>query len=105
MDGVALHSRVGPQGQAETHRPLKVLPWSMTPVMKVMRMVVVMLKMMRMDGSVNPVNRYPLRLCAQLLHSRLKFLKSLIQIIVHYCQVKVMVVRPFDPGTLVHCFL
>lgn len=55
--------------------------------------------------SVNPVHRDPLWLCAQLLHSCLQFLKGLVQIVINYSQIKVVIVRPLDPGTFVHCFL
>lgn len=55
--------------------------------------------------SINPVQRDPLRLCGQLLHSFLQFLKGLVQIVINYSQIKVVIVRPLDPGAFVHCFL
>ena len=54
------------------------------------------------SASVHPVHWDPLGLTAQCVHGRLQRLKGFVQVVVDDGQVEVVVVRPLDPGALVH---
>lgn len=56
-------------------------------------------------ASVDPADGNPLGLDDQSLHRPLQRVKGLVQIVVDDRQVKVVAVRPTDPGALVHSLL